>query len=159
MGEGGSAEIATAATRLGLNIPSCICLSQRYSNNRETAFRERPASPLEKRMTNPTLPTAAEERAQAATKFDAFAVNLVDVRRTVAEILGQIGRFGFFNSYTKHNISHVDGMLRQLDWLIPETTRGEMSSADWLMTVLGIYFHDLGHPSLRPRQIPNPTPG
>jgi molecular chaperone HtpG len=86
----------------------------------------------------------AETRAEMATKYDCFAINLSDVRRTVTEILSQVGRFSFFDSYTLHDISHVDGMLAQLDWLIPEKTKARMSGADWLMIVLAIYFHDLG---------------
>ena len=31
-----------------------------------------------------------------------------------------------------------------LDWLIPEDTKNVMTAADWLLTVLSIYFHDLG---------------
>jgi hypothetical protein len=88
--------------------------------------------------------TNAEQRAESATRHEAFAVNLVDVRRTVSEILSQIGRFGFFDFYTKHDIVHVDEMLAQLDWLVPDTTKKIMSDADWFITVLSIYFHDLG---------------
>ena len=50
----------------------------------------------------------------------------------------------FLNSYTKHDISHVDGMLKQLEWVIPDATKQRMSDADWFLTVLSIYFHDLG---------------
>jgi hypothetical protein len=35
-------------------------------------------------------------------------------------------------------------MLKILDWLIPDDTKSIMSPADWLMTVLSIYFHDVG---------------
>jgi hypothetical protein len=35
-------------------------------------------------------------------------------------------------------------MLDMLAWIVPESTQKTMSPADWLMTVLSIYFHDLG---------------
>ena len=35
-------------------------------------------------------------------------------------------------------------MLKMLDWLVPPTTAKAMTPADWLMTVLTIYLHDLG---------------
>ncbi len=31
-----------------------------------------------------------------------------------------------------------------LDWLVPDSTRRLLTPVDWLLTVLGIYFHDLG---------------
>jgi molecular chaperone HtpG len=86
----------------------------------------------------------AECQAIKATKRGPFAVNLEDMRNTVEEILGQVGRFGFFNQYTPHSIKHVDEMLRTLDWVIPETTKSLMSPADWFLIVTAIYFHDLG---------------
>ena len=86
----------------------------------------------------------AEERAELALQHGPFAINLRDIRRNLVELLSQFGRFGFFDSYTKHDISHIDEMLSMLDWIIPEHTKQIMSDADWLLTVLGIYFHDLG---------------
>lgn len=35
-------------------------------------------------------------------------------------------------------------MLLSLDYLIPETTKAKMTTADWLLIVLAFYFHDLG---------------
>ncbi len=35
-------------------------------------------------------------------------------------------------------------MLNSLEWIIPEETQDSMTSADWLIIVLAIYFHDLG---------------
>lgn len=49
-----------------------------------------------------------------------------------------------FSEYTKHDISHVDGMLALLDDIIVEKARATMTPTDWLMLVLGIYFHDMG---------------
>ena len=59
-------------------------------------------------------------------------------------MLGLIGRDGIFSTYTRHDISHIDSMLRMLDWLIPDETKKAMTSVDWLLIVLAIYLHDLG---------------
>jgi molecular chaperone HtpG len=93
----------------------------------------------------PQTLSMAEQQAMAAQNLSAFGgINLQHLRREVAELLGLIGRNGFFDEYTKHDISHIDAMLRILDWLIPDNTKKIMTSADWLMIVLAIYFHDLG---------------
>ena len=60
------------------------------------------------------------------------------------ELLAFIGRDQAFSQYTKHDISHVDAMLRSLTWLIPAETQDLMTPADWLLVVLSVYFHDLG---------------
>jgi molecular chaperone HtpG len=86
----------------------------------------------------------AERQAILATERPPFAVNLTDIKSTVAEILDQVGRFGFFNQYTPHSIKHVDEMLKTLDWVIPESTATLMSPADWFLIVTASYFHDLG---------------
>lgn len=71
--------------------------------------------------------------------------SLPGVKEKVAEILDMIGRVeGIFSTYAKHDISHIDAMLGMLDWLIPPSTQEKMTSVDWLLTVLSIYFHDLG---------------
>ncbi len=49
-----------------------------------------------------------------------------------------------FDEYTKHDITHVDRMLYRLDFLIPDSTKKEMSVGDWLMTTLACYLHDFG---------------
>ncbi len=91
------------------------------------------------------LETEAEKRAQKAEELPAFSgIKLLHIKRQVDELLGLIGRDGIFDEYTKHDISHIDEMLKILDWLIPEDTKDIMSPADWLITVLAIYFHDLG---------------
>jgi molecular chaperone HtpG len=71
-------------------------------------------------------------------------VDLLHIKRQVGELLNQIGGNGIFDEYTTHDIRHIDAMLKILDWIIPANTKTQMSTADWLMTVLGIYFHDLG---------------
>jgi hypothetical protein len=89
--------------------------------------------------------TSAERRAAAAQRLTAFHdLNLVGIRDKVAQILQQIGRDGLFREYTLHDISHVDGMLLMLDWLIPSDTASVMTPTDWLLIVLSIYFHDVG---------------
>jgi hypothetical protein len=91
------------------------------------------------------LTTPAELNAQKAEKLAAFGgLNLVHIKRQVASLLGLIGRDAIFDQYTKHDITHIDEMLRNLDWIIPDASKLLMSDADWLMIVLAIYFHDMG---------------
>src|SRR6185503_11705911 len=91
------------------------------------------------------LSSLAEQEAKKAESLPAFGgLNLLHIKRQVALLLGLIGRGGIFDQYTRHDISHIDEMLRSLEWLVPDTTKRIMSPADWLMVVLAIYFHDLG---------------
>ena len=91
------------------------------------------------------LQTIAEKRAQEAEQLPAFdGINLLGLKRSIEAILRLIGRNGIFDEYTIHDISHIDAMLRSLEWLIPDATKAIMSPADWLMIVLAIYFHDMG---------------
>lgn len=71
-------------------------------------------------------------------------IKLLHVRDKVEEMLQLIGRGGIFEEYTIHNISHVDAMLKIVEWIIPDTTKKAMTYAEWLMLTLAIYFHDLG---------------
>lgn len=71
-------------------------------------------------------------------------LKLLHVRDQVEEILLQIGKSGIFEEYTIHNIHHIDEMLRIIEWLIPDCTKMKMTSAEWLMLTLSVYFHDLG---------------
>ena len=71
-------------------------------------------------------------------------LKLLHVRDQVEEILDYIGKGEIFEEYTVHNISHVDEMLGIIEWLIPDDTKREMTSAEWLMLTLAVYFHDLG---------------
>lgn len=87
----------------------------------------------------------AEQRAKEALKYQfCKKINLEDIKERVAVMLNHIGDDGMFAEYTMHDISHVDGMLSLLDKVVPEHTKEIMTSADWLMTVLAVYFHDLG---------------
>jgi hypothetical protein len=91
------------------------------------------------------LCTKAEELADASRNLPDFKnLSLPGIKAQVAQILSLIGRDGIFSTYTSHDITHIDAMLSMLDWLVPQTTQAAMSPADWLLTVLAIYFHDLG---------------
>ena len=91
------------------------------------------------------LTSLAEQNALPAEKFAAFGgLNLLHIKREVASLLGLIGRDKIFDQYTKHDITHIDGMLRNLDWIIPDGSKCAMSASDWLMIVLAVYFHDMG---------------
>ncbi|MFG2979875.1 ATP-binding protein [Streptomyces sp. NPDC048258] len=92
-----------------------------------------------------SLPSHAEECANAACSLPAFGgFSLTQTRREMEEILGRIGNYGFFDEYTKHDITHIDAMLGKLEWLVTPRTREAMTPADWLLIVLAVYFHDLG---------------
>jgi molecular chaperone HtpG len=92
------------------------------------------------------LPSLAEQKASKAEKFQCFSgLNLLHIRREVQKLLGLIGGNGIFDEYTRHDISHIDSMLNQLtELIIPPPTQHLMTSTDWLLIVLGVYFHDLG---------------
>lgn len=90
------------------------------------------------------LTTSAEKRALAAESLPAFsAIKLLHIKRSVAELLRQIGANGIFDQYTRHDITHIDAMLESLEWLVPDSVKSELQPADWLLLVLAIYFHDL----------------
>ena len=91
------------------------------------------------------LTSYAEKSAEKAENLKSFSgLKLLHVKRQVAHILGQIGRDGIFDEYTKHDISHIDYMLDSLEWIIPQETKEKLTPANWLMITLAIYFHDLG---------------
>lgn len=91
------------------------------------------------------LTSNAEKQAEKAEELSAFSrIKLLGIKQNLASLLELIGREQIFSEYTRHDISHIDRMLEMLDWIIPEDTKQIMTSADWLMTVLSIYFHDLG---------------
>jgi hypothetical protein len=91
------------------------------------------------------LTTTAETRATEATGLPAFnKLNLGGVKDEVEQVLSLIGRDGIFREYTLHDITHINRMLVSLDDLIPRPTATLMTPADWLLTVLAIYFHDMG---------------
>lgn len=96
-------------------------------------------------MDYPHLTSKAEERALESTQLSfCKGINLDHIKETVETLLNHIGDNGMFAEYTMHDISHVNGMLDLLEKIIPDDTKYQMTPADWLMTVLSIYFHDLG---------------
>lgn len=96
-------------------------------------------------MNNDNLKSVAEQNALAALSIDAFrGFDLSNARNILTQMLNHIGRGDMFSEYTKHDISHVDGMLGIIDDIIVEKARNAMTPADWLMLVLSVYFHDIG---------------
>ena len=96
-------------------------------------------------MSNENLKSIAEQNALEALAIDAFqSFDLSNAKSVLAQMLNHIGRNEMFSEYTKHDISHVDGMLALLDDIIVEKARAAMTPTDWLMLVLAVYFHDIG---------------
>ncbi len=91
------------------------------------------------------LITLPEQKAAEAENLGAFqGIKLIYIRNQVENMLALIGQGGFFDQYTRHDITHIDGMLKIAEWIIPDNTKEHMTKADWLMLVLAIYFHDMG---------------
>lgn len=91
------------------------------------------------------LKTYVEMQAEKAESLPLCrGLKLLHVRDQVEEILDHIGKIGFFEQYTVHSIKHIDEMLGIIEWLIPDETKRVMTSAEWLMLTLAVYFHDLG---------------
>jgi len=87
----------------------------------------------------------AEIKAKEAETLNAFqGINLLNIKSGVSQILNLIGKNGIFGEYTKHDISHINKVLNSLDDLIPKKTAEILTTGDWLMIVLSVYFHDLG---------------
>lgn len=92
-----------------------------------------------------TITTEAEKRALFAENLDVFeGLNLHYIKKQTEKILNLIGRGGIFDEYTYHDISHINSMLKSLEWIIPPSTKEIMTPTDWLLIVLSIYFHDMG---------------
>lgn len=86
-----------------------------------------------------------ERKGEKAENFIGFSgIKLLHIKNSIKEILELIGRNQIFDQYTKHDITHINEMLRIAEWLIPEKTKESMTILDNLMLVLSIYFHDLG---------------
>lgn len=91
------------------------------------------------------LRSNVELSAEKAENLRIFSgLKLLHIKREVEKLLSHIGDYGFFMEYTKHDISHIEEMLKIVEWLIPEHTQRIMTSAEWMMLVLSIYFHDMG---------------
>ena len=86
-----------------------------------------------------------EKKAEKAESFIGFSgIKLLHIKNSLKSMLEIIGKNEIFDQYTKHNITHINEMLRTAEWLIPEETKKNMTVLDNLMLVLSIYFHDLG---------------
>jgi len=92
------------------------------------------------------LVSKAEQLAQQAEQLPEFhGFSLIGVKKDVTTLLSMIGKVReIFASYTVHDITHIEAVLHSLDWIIPPETQEQMTSVDWLMIVLAVYFHDLG---------------
>ena len=91
------------------------------------------------------LNSVIELNAEKAESLRTFSgVKLLHIKKQVELILSHIGDMGIFSEYTKHDISHIDQMLKLAEWVIPEETQKIMTSSEWMMLVLSIYFHDMG---------------
>src|SRR5258708_32144833 len=91
------------------------------------------------------LETKAEHEAEKASKLPAFdGINLIGIKRKTEEILSLIGRGGIFDQYTRHDIGHINEMLKALDWIVRSETGHRMSPAYWLLIEFAITLHDLG---------------
>ena len=91
------------------------------------------------------LNSFVEKKAEEALKLSAFKnINLSLIKDKLGVILSKIGSNGIFDEYTKHDISHVNGVLGLLDKIIPDETKNIMTGADWLLITLAVYFHDMG---------------
>lgn len=96
-------------------------------------------------MADLNLVSEAEIAAEGAQKLGAFAgLGLRHFRGQIAEALKHFGSFGLLEEYTKHDISHIDGMLAMYRWMIPQETKDLMTPADWLLITLSTYLHDFG---------------
>lgn len=89
--------------------------------------------------------TKVEKEALKALELNSFkALNLLDIKQKLASMLAQIGKNNMFSEYTKHDITHVDGMLKLAETIIPNQYWENLTPTDWLLLVLSFYFHDLG---------------
>lgn len=86
--------------------------------------------------------TPIELKAQKACELDTFnTINIVGIKQKVQSMLGMIGRNGIFDEYTKHDISHINQMLKLLDILIPETTFSQLTDADSFPNNSPLFYH------------------
>lgn len=91
------------------------------------------------------LTSVIELNAEKAEGLRTFSgVKLLHIKKQVEALLSHIGDNGIFSEYTKHDISHIDEMLKLAEWVIPEQTQKIMTTSEWMMLVLSIYFHDMG---------------
>ncbi len=98
-------------------------------------------------MANKETPfeTYIEMQAEKAEELQICSgIKLNHIKKCVNEMLSFVGTEGIFYQYSLHDISHVNEMLKIIEWLIPESTKKHMTYAECLMLTLAVYFHDLG---------------
>lgn len=93
---------------------------------------------------NIILNSAIEKRFLSADEAsEVCGYDLIDVKRSLNEMLKLIGRGMFFSEYTLHDISHINELLQISEWLVADGI-DSLTASESLMLVLAIYFHDLG---------------
>ena len=90
------------------------------------------------------MTTFLEARAEEATSLPAFAMNYPEFRRSVQAIQDQFGTTGTFAEYTRHDASHLSGVMEIADWLIPNSTKAILTPAECFFIVISILLHDVG---------------
>src|ERR1700757_3879708 len=91
------------------------------------------------------LSSTAEKIAIQSQELQSFSrFNLLGVKQGLETFLNQFGHEGIFREYTKHDLSHIDTLLQMLDWVVVPEAAKAMTSVDWMLAVLAIYFHDAG---------------
>lgn len=86
-----------------------------------------------------------ELKAQEADQFPRYrSIKISYVREKISEMLNFIGTSGFFEEYTRHDITHIDAMFDLACDIIPESTKAIMTPIEWLLLTFAIYFHDMG---------------
>ncbi len=79
------------------------------------------------------------EKEVADTKIGS---NIGTVKDIAADYLSMMNKSGLFTEYTKHDIAHMEEMLKKCEWLIPQEVN--LNEVEKYLLVLGIYFHDIG---------------
>lgn len=77
-----------------------------------------------------------------AKKSTSYYNHLDGLEKKAQNILPHI--FGTFPDYTDHDWSHSAAVEANLDWLIPDKVKHEMSSAEVFCLLVAAWFHDVG---------------
>ena len=76
------------------------------------------------------LMSIIEKRAEEAENLKfCTGIKLNHIKKCIAQMLSTIGSNSIFSQYTRHDISHVNEMLKIAEWLIPEETEGVIRQA------------------------------
>jgi len=68
--------------------------------------------------------------------------NLERIKLKASPILERISIF--FSDYTRHDASHSDQVLENLDWIIPSNVIEKMNNYELYVMIMSCYVHDLG---------------